>query len=333
MTKTSKTQSTKALPQDERYWKPKTSLWFWAAEASFIAGVLINFYIPDEVTINPHSYRILLGGAIVLLLVFYIVSKQNTAFANKFYHRLEFIFAIGVFMAVWDILTTKTSFLPLPYFPGLAQIIGIMVEDRALLLLSAGHSFLLFSLGMVLGTFFGLLSGIATGWSRQWDYWLSPIIRVSGIIPAIVWLPIALVLFPTSFTAGVFLIVIASWFPVTSMTASGIISTPKTYFEIAKTLGASKKFQLFRIAVPYAMPNIFIGILTAVAFSFVTLIVSEMVGAKAGLGYYINWAKGWGAYDKMYAAIIIIAAEFSLILALVGAIRSYVLRWQRGILK
>jgi NitT/TauT family transport system permease protein len=58
-----------------------------------------------------------------------------------------------------------------------------------------------------------------------------------------------------------------------------------------------------------------------------------MVGAKAGLGFYINWAKGWGAYSKVYAAIIIIAVEFALILALIGAIRSYVLRWQRGILK
>jgi NitT/TauT family transport system permease protein len=68
--------------------------------------------------------------------------------------------------------------------------------------------------------------------------------------------------------------------------------------------------------------------MTAAAFSFTTLIVSEMVGAKAGLGFYINWAKGWGAYAKVYGAIIIIAVEFALILSLIGALRRRVLRWQ-----
>jgi NitT/TauT family transport system permease protein len=115
--------------------------------------------------------------------------------------------------------------------------------------------------------------------------------------------------------------------------AAGIISTPKIYFDAAKTLGADNRFLLFHVAIPHAMPSMFIGILTATAFSFTTLIVSEMVGATAGLGYYINWAKGWGAYSKVYGAIIIIAVEFALILALIGAIRSSILRWQRGMLK
>jgi NitT/TauT family transport system permease protein len=81
------------------------------------------------------------------------------------------------------------------------------------------------------------------------------------------------------------------------------------------------------------MPSVFTGIMTACAFSFTTLIVSEMVGAKAGLGFYINWANGWGAYSKVYGAIIIIAVEFSLILALLGTVRRSVLRWQKGIVR
>jgi NitT/TauT family transport system permease protein len=117
------------------------------------------------------------------------------------------------------------------------------------------------------------------------------------------------------------------------MMASGIIAPPRTSDEVAKTLGADEKFLLFRVAIPNAIPSVFTGIMTATAFSFTTLIVSEMVGAKAGLGFYINWAKGWGAYPKVYGAIIIIAVEFALILALIGTLRDSVLRWQKGILK
>jgi NitT/TauT family transport system permease protein len=55
-----------------------------------------------------------------------------------------------------------------------------------------------------------------------------------------------------------------------------------------------------------------------------------MMGQPGGLGYYINVAKVWAAYYKIFAAILIMAILFSLILAILGAIRNYVLRWQRG---
>jgi NitT/TauT family transport system permease protein len=215
----------------------------------------------------------------------------------------------------------------------MGEIINVMYEDRLLLLRHTVFSMRLFFVGLVTGTALGLATGTCIGWWRQWDYWVSPVLRVTGIIPAVAWLPVALGVLPNAFTTGVFLIFISSGFPVSSMMAAGIFSTPKSYFEAARTLGANNGFLLFRVAIPNAMPSMFTGIMTATAFSFTTLIVSEMVGAKAGLGFYINWAKGWGAYAKVYAAIIIIAVEFALILALIGAVRRSVLRWQRGIVR
>jgi NitT/TauT family transport system permease protein len=117
------------------------------------------------------------------------------------------------------------------------------------------------------------------------------------------------------------------------MVSTGISSTPKVYYEVAKTLGAKESFLLFHIAIPNAVPDIFTGISTATGFAFLTLIVSEMVGAKAGLGWYINWAKAWSAYDKVYASIIIMAVAFSIILGILTIVRNYVLRWKKGIVK
>jgi NitT/TauT family transport system permease protein len=117
------------------------------------------------------------------------------------------------------------------------------------------------------------------------------------------------------------------------MVANGITSTPKVYYEVARTLGANERYLLFHIAIPNAVPSIFMGISTATGLSFLTLIVSEMIGAKAGLGWYINWAKAWSAYDKVYASIVIMAVAFTIILAILNVTRNYFLRWQRGILK
>ena len=333
MSKKQKWYEDPAIAEDSAYWKPKSELWFWAGVFSFAAALLINIAVPDVQKINPQGYRIVLATFILVLAVLYVIALGNPVFRKKLYHRAQFVCGAGALLSIHDLITAKTALLPLPYFPSMADIIAVMIDDRGLLLTSTLYSMRLFFAGLVTGTLLGLATGILIGWWRQWDYWLSPVIKITGIIPAVAWLPVALAILPTSFTTGVFLIFISSWFPVSSMMAAGIIATPRSYFEAAKTLGADNRFLLFRLAIPHAMPSMFIGINTATAFSFTTLIVSEMVGAKAGLGFYINWAKGWGAYSKVYAAIIIIAIEFSLILIGIGAIRKSVLRWQRGILK
>ncbi|GHU34325.1 ABC transporter permease [Spirochaetia bacterium] len=321
------------IAEDTTHWKPKSELWFWASVLSIVTALIVNIAVPFVEKVKPQPYRVVLISFIAVLIVLYIIGLQNPNFRKKLYHRSQFIFGAGMVLAFYDLITAKSGLLQMPYFPSVGEIISVMFDDRGLLGQSTLYSMRLFFSGMVTGTTLGLATGILIGWWRQWDYWLSPVIRVTGIIPAVAWLPVALVILPTSFTTGVFLIFISSWFPVSSMMAAGIIATPKSYFEAAKTLGADNKFLLFKIAVPHALPSMFIGINTATAFSFTTLIVSEMVGAKAGLGFYINWAKGWGAYSKVYGAIIIIAVEFSLILMLIGMVRNRVLRWQKGILK
>ncbi|MDR1929758.1 MAG: ABC transporter permease subunit [Treponema sp.] len=321
------------IAEDSVCWKPKSEAWFWAAFGAVVLALAENLFLPSAGKLSPNPYRVLLAFFAAALLVLYLYALGRSGYRKKLYHKAQFIFAGGIALTVWDLLTTKSGLLPTPYFPGLAEVVYVMYDDRMLLLRSTVYSMRLFFVGMITGTVLGLATGTLIGWWRQWDYWLSPVIRVSGIVPAVAWLPIALLIFPNSFITGVFLIFISSWFPVSSMMAAGIIATPKTYYEAAKTQGADGKFLLFRVAVPNAMPSMFTGIMTATAFSFTTLIVSEMVGAKAGLGFYINWAKGWGAYSKVYGAIIIIAVEFALILALVGVVRNNVLRWQKGILK
>jgi NitT/TauT family transport system permease protein len=315
---------------DGRYWKPKAEYRVWLAVTAFALALAVSLFAPNAEKVNPVPFQAVLGAAIFVIIIFYAIGIKNLEIRKKLYHKADFLTAAALAVILWEALTVKSGIAPLPYFPSLDAIFAVLVDDRRLVALSALYSLRLFFTGLVTGTALGLGTGVLIGWNRHWDYWLSPVIRVTGIVPAVAWLPIALLLLPSSFAAGVFLIVISSWFPVSSMAASGIAATPKAFYEVGKTLGADRRFLLFHTAIPNAMPSIFMGIQTAAAFSFTTLIVSEMVGAKAGLGFYINWAKGWGAYAKVYAAIIIIAVEFSLILAFLGALKHSVLRWQKG---
>ncbi|MDR1542422.1 MAG: ABC transporter permease subunit [Clostridiales bacterium] len=252
---------------------------------------------------------------------------------ESFRVKAPFYAALGMIFFLWDLFSAKLAIMPLPFYPGPVQICQEAVADWDLLLKSAAHSFRLFALGFLSGMILGIVTGILIAWYPKWNYWLFPVIRVIGIIPAVALIPIAMGIFPSSLMVGVFLITMCLWFPVAFMTKNGINNINKAYFETAQTLGANERYLIFRVAIPGAMPSIFIGVSTGLALSFATLVVSEMVGAKAGLGWYLNWAKGWSVYSKVYASIVVMGVEFAAILKLIGIIQSRILRWQKGLVK
>lgn len=282
---------------------------------------------------RTQAYGIVLAALILIYLISALSSWPDPARRARFIKRAPFRFACGIVLTVWDILGTKLLLLPQPFFPGPSQILetflieGVYVGENML------YSLRLFTVGFLLGIALGVGTGVLIGWFPKVYYWVQPVLKITGVIPAVAWMPFALTLFPTPFSAAVFLIVICVWFPVASLSAQGIASTPKIYFEVARTLGAKTGYLVFHVAVPNALPQIFTGITTANAFAFTTLVISEMMGQPGGLGYYINASKVWSAYYKVFAAILIMAILFSLITWAVGLIQRRALRWQRGLVR
>src|SRR5207253_1354839 len=179
------------------------------------------------------------------------------------------------------------------YFPGPSAVLRSLINDRVLLLDSTWHSLALLLSGYTLGVIGGLISGICIGWSSPIRYWGMPLLKVIGPIPATAWIPLAMVLSPSAVCSAVGVIALAVWFPVTMLTASGISNTRASYLDVARTLGANRWYLIYRVAIPAAMPTIFIGLFMGLGASFLTLVVAETVGVRSGLGWYVAWAQGW----------------------------------------
>ncbi len=294
----------------------------------------IHVAVPDggQFT-STNTYPTLLKALLAIAVVAWLVALKSPSVADGLGHWSPLLAVAITSVALLDLVTQKLALLPLPYFPGPDRILYMIVLDWALLGESALHSLRLLGVGYLIGTSVGLVTGIAIGWSKRFHYWLLPVLKIIGPIPATAWIPIALVLFPTSFWASIFLISLAVWFPVTVMTFSGIANVHNVYFEVARTLGADERYLILRVAIPAAFPVIFVGLFMGMGASFLTLIVAEMLGVKAGLGWYISWAQGWAEYAKVYASLIVIAAIFSSTITLLFAIRDRVLVWQKGAIR
>src|SRR5437660_3005484 len=244
------------------------------------------------------------------------------------------ILAVAILLlSVWEMITSGLRLLPLPYFPSPAGVLQSLINDRGLLFDSTWHSLILLISGYALGVVAGLISGICIGWSSPIRYWGMPVLKVVGPIPATAWIPLAMVISPSAVVSAAALIALAVWFPVTMLTASGISNTRASYLDVARTLGAGRAYLIFRVAIPAAVPNIFIGLFMGLGTSFLTLVVAETVGVKSGLGWYVSWAQGWAEYGKVYAALVIMAAFFSTLMTLLFKLRDRVLVWQKGVIK
>ncbi len=244
------------------------------------------------------------------------------------------LFTVAVLLlCAWELITSGFRLLPLPYFPSPAGVLQSMINDRALLFDSTWHSLVLLLSGYLLGVAAGFITGVCIGWSEPIRYWGMPLLKVVGPIPATAWIPLAMVISPSAAISAAALIALAVWFPVTMLTASGISNTRASYLDVARTLGAGRIYLIFRVAIPAAIPNIFIGLFMGLGASFLTLVVAESVGVKSGLGWYVSWAQGWAEYGKVYAALIIMAAFFSSIMTLLFKLRDRMLVWQKGVIR
>jgi len=241
--------------------------------------------------------------------------------------------ALAVLLGAWEMVTAKLGLLPMPFFPPPQVLLEVVMDDWVRLAEGILASLRLLAGGYVLGAVLGFAVGIAMGWSRAVGYWIHPVLRFVGPLPATAWLPLAFFVFPSSYSASAFLIALATGFPVTVLTWSGVASVSKAYYDIARTLGANHSFLILKVTIPAAMPHVFVGLFMGLGNSFAVLVIAEMLGVKAGLGWYIQWAQGWAAYANMYAALLIMALIFSGLITLLFRLRDRLLAWQKGLVR
>ena len=310
----------------------------WLMQLAVPVATLIAFgvhllFAKNAPPLETHSYILLFWEILGVSIVLAIAQTFWAGLRQWMRHMWPIFTAAILLLGVWDAITLGFHLLPLPYFPGPAAVLRSLISDRALLLDSTWHSLVLLLSGYTLGVIVGLISGVCIGWSSSVRYWGMPLLKVVGPIPATAWIPFSMVVAPSAIVSAAGLIALAVWFPVTMLTASGVSNTRASYLDVARTLGAGRAYLIFRVAIPAAVPNIFIGLFMGLGASFLTLVVAETVGVKSGLGWYVSWAQGWAEYGKVFAALVIMAAFFSTIMTLLFKLRDRVLVWQKGIIK
>lgn len=185
-------------------------------------------------------------------------------------------------------------------------------------------------LGFVIGSAAALALGVIMSKYKSVEFWFSPVLNLIGPIPALALLPLFIIWFGIGEFPKVLLIAWTTFIPVLVYTLDGFKSVPSTLIRSALSLGASERQIFARVMLPSALPNFLVGAQVSLGLSFSALIVSEMMGAKSGLGYIIVDARNYFKISNMFIAIILIGLEYSLFSYLLKLVERKVMAWRKG---
>ena len=184
--------------------------------------------------------------------------------------------------------------------------------------------------GYFIGIGLGVLVGLLMGSFRVIYNLLEPITEVLRPIPSPAYVPIAILFLGIDDEMKVFMIAFASFFPVLLNTYSGVRSVDPVQLQTARTFGVKGRRLLWQIVLPSASPYIFTGMRVSLAVALIVMVISEMVAAANGVGYFILAAQRGFKIREMFAGVVTLAVVGYALNWVFLAIENRVLAWHQG---
>jgi NitT/TauT family transport system permease protein len=195
--------------------------------------------------------------------------------------------------------------------------------------LHIGASLRRIAISYLLATALGVTLGLLMGRSRLIRDVIYPYIELLRPIPAVAWIPLAILLWPTEEGSIIYITFLGALFPIVLNTVHGVEQTPEVLVRAAQSLGASRLTIFRHVVLPGALPSICAGLAIGMGVSWFSLLAGEIISGQYGIGYFT-----WNAYSIInYPDIVVgmLAIGFlgTASTALIRLLTRPALAWQR----
>jgi NitT/TauT family transport system permease protein len=204
--------------------------------------------------------------------------------------------SIGTVLLLWELATRfrLDFYIRFNNIPTPAEVFDKVIEvNRSTkFITSIGISVRRIVLGFLVACALGISLGILIGRYRRARQLFMPALEVFRPIPAIAWVPMAIMLWPTNEVSIVFITFLGAFFPILLNTVHGVQAIDPVLLRAARSLGAQEMSLLTQVVLPGALPHIFTGLAVGMGVAWVSLIAAEMISGQFGVGYFT-----WEAYS------------------------------------
>jgi NitT/TauT family transport system permease protein len=204
--------------------------------------------------------------------------------------------SLALFLAVWHVLTAYRINLYVRFVNVPAPELVFERAARALhdprFFAHVGLSCRRILIGFLAACVAAVPLGLLMGRFRLMRELVFPVTEMLRPIPAIAWVPMSIMLWPSNEESIVFITFLGSFFPILINTLHGMAMVDPVLVRAAQCLGAREAAIFREVYFPAALPHVFTGLTVGMGVAWVSLIAAEMISGQFGIGYFT-----WEAYS------------------------------------
>lgn len=217
------------------------------------------------------------------------------------------VLAVAGVLALWWLLSRLGVFPPYA-FPSLPSVVLALGSE-----LSAGRlvndiiaSLFRVSVGFVLAAVLAVPLGLWLGQRPTPRRALLPLVNFFRCLSPLAWIPFAILWFGIGDAPAIFLIFMASFFPLTLATLAAVAGIPAVYYRVARDYGFRGLELLTQVVFPAVLPQVITALRVTAGIAWVVVVAAEMAGVQGGLGYGIYDARNGQELDVVTAYMLVI---------------------------
>jgi NitT/TauT family transport system permease protein len=162
------------------------------------------------------------------------------------------------------------------------------------------------AVGFLLSVILGIPAGLWLGQHLRGRQAFVPLLNFFRFLSPLAWIPFAILWFHIGDKPAIFLIFMASFFPLALATMAAVATIPSIYFRVAQDYHYQGIDLLTKITFPAVLPQVITALRVSYGIAWVVIVAAEMVGCQDGLGYGIWEARNGLRLDAAVCYMIII---------------------------
>jgi sulfonate transport system permease protein len=228
------------------------------------------------------------------------------------------------------IVGSARGWLPEQVLPPPSDVVHIFADMIASgeLAQHAGISLMRVMFGFAAGATAGLVLGSVMGLSRRVDDYVRPLFTAIAQVPALAWIPLAMLLLGIGETLKIVVIAKAAFVPVVMNTSAGIANVPRSLIEVGESFCFTPLQMLRHVVVPGAVPPIFTGLRYGLTHAWIALVSVELLASSEGIGYLLVWGRQMFWLDTVLMAMIVIGVIGFASDRILAAVEARLQRWR-----
>jgi ABC-type nitrate/sulfonate/bicarbonate transport system permease component len=216
------------------------------------------------------------------------------------------VLGVGVALAAFEV-APRVGVLPRSSFPPASEIAAALADLAATdeLWSAVGDTLDAWARALAIAALIAVPLGLVIGASRVGALLTRVTVEFLRPIPSVALIPVLVLVYGTRPTLKVALGVFGATFPLLFQAAYGVADVDPIARDTARSYGLGPLARLRRVVLPTCAPYLATGLRLSASVALILVVTGEYVVGLPGLGREVLTAQSGGAYDRMYALIVV----------------------------